>query len=144
MRVSEVMHTPAVTCAPTSTLREVGDLMERRQVGSVVVVDRVGEVAGIVTDRDIVLRGVAKGHSADIPVDGVMTRNVATVDASADVGDAATTMMKRRVRRLPVVDDDGRIHGVIALDDLVRNLGHQTDDMSDLLRAQSSSLSPEA
>ena len=143
MRVSEVMHTPAVTCAPTSTLCEVGQLMERRQVGSVIVIDRVGEVAGIVTDRDIVLRGVAMGRSGDIAVDAVMTRNVATVDAGADIADAAATMMKRRVRRLPVVDDDGRVHGLIALDDLVRNLGHQTDDVSDLLRSQSSTSLPE-
>ena len=53
-------------------------------------------------------------------------------------------MMKRRVRRLPVVDEDGRIHGLLALDDLVRNLGHQAEDVSDLLRAQSSGVSPEA
>ena len=53
-------------------------------------------------------------------------------------------MMKRRVRRLPTVDEDGRIRGLIALNDLVRNLGHQADDVSDLLRSQSSSPSPEA
>ena len=144
MRVSDVMHTPAVTCAPTSTLCEVGQLMGRRQVSSVIVLDRVGEVAGIVTDRDIVLRGVAMGRSGDIAVDAVMTRNVDTVGTGADVADAAATMMKCRVRRLPVVDDDGRVHGLVALDDLVRNLGHQANDMSDLLRSQSSSLSPEA
>ena len=144
MRVSELMHTPAVTCAPTSTLREVGQLMERRRVGSVIVIDQVGEVAGIVTDRDIVLRGVAKGRSGDIAVDTVMTRNVATVDARADVADAAATMMKRRVRRLPVVDEDGHAHGLVALDDLVRNLGHQADEMTDLLLSQSSTPSPEA
>jgi len=77
-------------------------------------------------------------------MNAVMTRNVATVGAGADVADAAATMMKCRVRRLPVVDDDGRVHGLVALDDLVRNLGHQADDMSDLLRSQSSRLSPEA
>ena len=49
-RVSDVMHMPAVTCAPTSTLCEVGQLMGRRQVGSVIVIDRVGEAAGIVMD----------------------------------------------------------------------------------------------
>jgi len=70
MRVSEIMHTPAVTCAPTMTLREVGQLMARRHVGSVVVIDRVGEEAGIVTDRDIVLRGLATGRSGVIAVDG--------------------------------------------------------------------------
>jgi signal-transduction protein with cAMP-binding, CBS, and nucleotidyltransferase domain len=136
MRVSEVMHTPAVTCARTATLREVGQLMERRRVGSVIVIDEVGEVAGIVTDRDIVLRAVSKGRSADIRVDAVMTRNVATISARADIADAAATMMKRRVRRLPVVDETGA-HGVVALDDLVRNMSRQADEMTELLRSQS-------
>jgi CBS domain-containing protein len=137
------MHTPTVTCAPITTVREVGQLMARRRVGSVVVIDEVGEVAGIVTDRDIVLRGVAQGRSGDVPVETLMTRNVATVDPRADVGDAAATMMKRGVRRLPVVDESGHAHGVVTLDDLVRNMGRQADEMSELLRVQSSTLSGE-
>lgn len=143
MRVSELMHTPAVTCAPTATVREVALLMEHRHVGSVIVIDEVGEVAGIVTDRDIVLRGVAQGRSGDIPVAAVMTANVATVDPRADIADAAATMMKRSVRRLPVVDERGHAHGLVALDDLVRNVGRQTDELSDLVRSQSpTSLAP--
>jgi signal-transduction protein with cAMP-binding, CBS, and nucleotidyltransferase domain len=144
MRVSELMHTPAVTCAPTTTLREVGQLMMRRRVGSVVVIDQVGEVAGIVTDRDIVLRGVVEGRSADVTVDTVMTRNVATIDIRADVADAAATMMKRRVRRLPVVDERGHAHGVLTLDDMLRDMGRQADELSDVVLSQSSSLSHEA
>lgn len=138
MRVSELMHTPAVTCGPTTTIREVGQLMEHRHVGSVVVIDQVGEVAGIVTDRDIVLRGVAQGRTGDVAIDTVMTRNVATIDPRADIADAAATMMKRRVRRIPVVDELGRAHGVVTLDDLVRGLGHQADEISELLLSQSS------
>ena len=143
MRVSELMHTPAVTCAPTTTLREAGQLMARRHVGSVVVIDQVGEVAGIVTDRDIVLRAVAEGRSADVTVDTVMTRNVATIDTRADIADAAATMMKRRVRRLPVVDERGHVHGVLTLDDMLRDMGRQADEMSEVLLFQSSSLSNE-
>jgi signal-transduction protein with cAMP-binding, CBS, and nucleotidyltransferase domain len=138
MRVSELMHTPVVSCAPTATVREVGVLMAQRHVGSVVIIDQVGEVAGIVTDRDIVLRGVAQGRSGDIQVDTVMTRNVATIDPGADVADAAATMMKRRVRRIPVVDRLGHAHGVVTLDDLVRGMGRQADEVSDVLLSQSS------
>ena len=138
MKVSELMHTPAVTCAPTTTLREVGQLMARRHVGSVVVIDQVGEAAGIVTDRDIVLRGVAEGRSADVMVETVMTRNLATVDVRADVADVAATMMKRRVRRLPVVDERGHVHGVVTLDDIVRDMGRQADEVNEVLLSQSS------
>jgi CBS domain-containing protein len=95
-------------------------------------------VAGIVTDRDIVLRGVAQGRSGDVQVDTVMTRNVATIDPGADVADAAATMMKRRVRRIPVVDRLGHAHGVVTLDDLVRGMGRQADEVSDVLLSQSS------
>ena len=114
MRVSELMHTPAVTCTPRDTVSAVAQLMATRNVGSIVVIDNVGEVAGIVTDRDITIRGVAEGRSGDIPVEALMTRNVALVDPRADIADAAATMMKRRVRRLPVVDDRGHVHGLVA------------------------------
>jgi signal-transduction protein with cAMP-binding, CBS, and nucleotidyltransferase domain len=138
------MHTPAVTCTPTATLREVGELMERRHVGSVIVIDEVGDVSGIVTDRDIVVRGVARGRSGDIAIDRVMTKNVVTIDARSDISDAAAMMMKRRVRRLPVVDARGHAHGMVALDDLVRHMSRQADEVSDLLLAQSSMPPPSA
>ena len=140
MRVSELMHTPAVTCTQTTTVSAVARLMADRSVGSVIVIDNVGEVAGIVTDRDITIRGVAEGRSGDIPVEQLMTRNVASVDPSADITDAAATMMKRRIRRLPVVDDRGHAHGVVALDDIIRNVARQADDVGDLLLAQTSQL----
>jgi CBS domain-containing protein len=140
MRVSELMHTPAVTCTPTTTVRAVARLMADRSVGSVVVIDRVDEIAGIVTDRDITIRGVAEGRSGDIPVELLMRRNVASIHSSADITDAAATMMKRRIRRLPVVDDRGHAHGVIALDDIVRNVARQADEVGDLLLAQTSQL----
>jgi signal-transduction protein with cAMP-binding, CBS, and nucleotidyltransferase domain len=130
------MRTPAVFCAPSTTLRETAQLMDRRHVGSVIVIDGVGEVAGIVTDRDIVLRGVARGRSADAPVDTVMTRNVTAADIHADVVEAAATMMKRGVRRLPVTDGIGHAHGLIALDDLVRHVGQEADVVRELLARQ--------
>ena len=67
MRVSNLATTPAVTCRPTDTLRAVATLMTERSVGSVVVVHDE-TVTGIVTDRDIVARGVATGLSADVAV----------------------------------------------------------------------------
>ena len=139
MRVSEIMRTPAVVCRPTTTLGEVAALMDERNVGSVVVVDKIGYVTGIVTDRDIALRGVAAGHSSEAPVESIMTRDVATVTPASDLIEAATIMQKRAVRRVPVVDDWGTLHGVVAFDDLVVNLGHETDALSDALVAQSTS-----
>ena len=135
MRVSYLLSTPAVTCEPSDTLRTVAALMADRAVGSVVVV-RNGTLAGIVTDRDIVVRGVATGLSADVAVERVMTRNVASVPIGADITEAAATMGNRKVRRLPAVDMHGRVHGVISLDDVARHLGHQVDDLAGILLAR--------
>jgi CBS domain-containing protein len=140
MRVSELMHTPTVTCTPTTTVSAVARLMATHNVGSIIIIDTVGEVAGIVTDRDIAIRGVAQGRSGDVAVEMLMTRNVASVEPGADIADAAATMMKRRVRRLPVVDERGHAHGVVALDDIVRNVARQADEVGDLLLAQTSQL----
>lgn len=139
MRVSELMHTPAVTCPSWATLGQVARLMRDRNVGCVVVVDEIGYLAGIVTDRDLALRGLAEGHSADIPIDKVMTRDVATVSVHADVTDAAAIMTKRRVRRLPAVDEQDHPHGVVTLDDLVRHLGVEADALVDTIILQTRS-----
>lgn len=136
MKVSEVMHTPAVVCRPGTTAGQAARIMADRNVGSVLVVDNVGEIAGIVTDRDIALRGVARGRSADIPVEELMTRDVASVDPRADVASAAATMIKRRVRRVPVVDEMGHAHGLVAYDDILRTLWRQGDELADVLRDQ--------
>jgi len=141
MRVSELMHTPAVTCRPNATIAEVARLMRDRNVGSVIVVDAVGYLAGIVTDRDVAVRGVGEGRSGDLAVEYVMSRNVATVPLHADVADAAGIMAKRRVRRVPVVDEEDTPHGLIALDDLVRHLGREADAVADTVMVQVTNLS---
>jgi signal-transduction protein with cAMP-binding, CBS, and nucleotidyltransferase domain len=139
MRVSELMHTPAVTCGPSATIGDVARLMRDRNVGSVLVIDGIGYLAGIVTDRDVAVRGAGEGRSADVEVEQIMSRDVATVLVHADVSDAAAIMAKRRVRRLPVVDEDDTPHGVVAFDDLVRHVGQETDSLVDTVVRQAAS-----
>lgn len=136
MRITELMRSPAVTCPETITLGQVARLMRDRNVGSVVVIDTMGYLAGIVTDRDLAVRGLGNNRSADAHVADVMTRDVATVTLHADVGDAAALMARRAVRRLPVVDEHGLPLGVVAFDDLVRHLGQRADELSDTLITQ--------
>jgi signal-transduction protein with cAMP-binding, CBS, and nucleotidyltransferase domain len=137
MRISEVMRTPAVTCRSSMSLGEVARLMSDRNVGSVLVIDQIGYLAGIVTDRDLAVRGLGRGRSADVSVDQVMTRDVATVSLHADVSDVASIMAKRAVRRVPVVDEHDQPHGIVTLDDLVRHLGTEADALSDTVLSQS-------
>jgi len=111
--------------------------METHDVGSVLVVDNIGYVTGIVTDRDLALKGAGQGHSPDVSVDTVMTRDVASVHPASDIAEVSAIMQKRGVRRVPVVDDLGKVHGMVALDDLLRNLSHEADDLTDAVLAQS-------
>jgi CBS domain-containing protein len=131
MRVANLMHTPAVVCRPDSTLRQVAHLMGERNVGSVVVIDNIGYLTGIVTDRDIALRGPGSGRSADVPVSAIMSRDVAAVSPQSDANEALAVMQKRGVRRVPVVDDMGRVHGVVSVDDVIRELTHEADTVYD-------------
>ena len=140
MSINEVMHSPAVTCPSSTTVGEVARLMRDRNVGSVLVLDKTEYLIGIVTDRDLAVRGMAEERSADLPVEQVMSRDVATVSIHADISEAASIMAKRTVRRVPVVDDHRRPHGMITLDDLVRHLGTEADALADTVVLQASRL----
>lgn len=140
MSISDVMHSPAVTCPSSATMGEVARLMRDRNIGCVLVLDDTGYLVGIVTDRDLAVRGVAEGRSGDLPVEEVMSRDVATVSIHADAAEAGSIMAKRTVRRVPVVDDHRRPHGMVTLDDLVRHLGTEADALADTIVLQSTRL----
>jgi signal-transduction protein with cAMP-binding, CBS, and nucleotidyltransferase domain len=118
MQLSTSMRTPAVTCSPNATLSQVARTMEFEEVGSVVVLTDDGEIAGIVTDRDLVVRALAREASADAAVASVMSAPVITVHEHEDVYDAAAKMARAGCRRLPVVNATGQLQGVVAFDDI--------------------------
>jgi CBS domain-containing protein len=93
--------------------------MRKNNVGSLVVVDEHRRPMGIVTDRDIVLRGVAEGAGPGEAVDVTMTQDLVTAFEHDDIFDVATAMATRACRRIPVLADDGALVGVVALDDLI-------------------------
>jgi signal-transduction protein with cAMP-binding, CBS, and nucleotidyltransferase domain len=93
--------------------------MEASGCGTLVVLDR-HKVAGILTDRDIVLALARTNHSpATVAVKEAMTRNVYVCSPDEIVSSALTRMGNARIRRLPVVDADGRVEGVVSIDDIV-------------------------
>jgi len=109
-----------VSVRPDSTVREAARLMRENRVGSVVVLDEAGRLAGILTERDIAYRVVAEGRSYDTLVGEVMTRDVITIREDATIAEAARLMIGLGVRHLPVVDVNGRVIGVVSLRDLAR------------------------
>ncbi|MFE2070034.1 cyclic nucleotide-binding/CBS domain-containing protein [Streptomyces sp. NPDC059467] len=117
MKVCEAMTAPPVTVAPGVRLAEAVRRMAEASVGSVLVVDDEGALVGIVTDRDIALRGLGGGLDRDAEVDAVMSARVVTVDAGDDLQAAYRTFRRTGVRRLPVLEL-GRVVGVLTIDDL--------------------------
>jgi CBS domain-containing protein len=120
MLVRECLRTAPVTVPPGCTLEEAGQLLGSHQVGSLLVVDG-GRLAGIVTDRDIAVRGVGAGKPASATVDAVMTADPVTIQGSADVFAAITVFKTANARRLPVLEDKD-LAGIISVDDLLLSL----------------------
>ena len=125
--VGRLMTAPPVTVAPDVTLAEATRLMAETAVGSLLVVED-GTLLGIVTDRDLALRGLGEGLPPAGRIDAVMSPRVVTLDAGDEIHEAYRTFRRTGVRRLPVLDD-GRPVGVLTLDDLLLDVFRRLADL---------------
>jgi len=125
MLVKEIMSTNIVALAPDNTILDAAKAMQAHNIGCMPVCQPGGRIAGIITDRDIVVRTIAgNGDPKTTAVKDVMTKNVITAEPDMDVDVAADIMAKNKIRRLPVVQN-GSIVGMIAIGDLAtRNIFH--------------------
>jgi CBS domain-containing protein len=119
MKISELMTTDVQTVGADQTIREAAGFMLRAEAGSIPVTDG-DRVIGIITDRDIAVRGVAEGRSHDTPVRDLMSDGIICARDDDDVEDVAERMSREQVRRLPVLDADERLVGIVSLGDLAR------------------------
>ena len=120
MILKELMTQPVETIAADTTIRQAADKMATLDVGVLPVTEDGGGkgVAGIVTDRDIVVRGIARNHNPDTAmVREIMTTDVQSVSSETDVQEAADLMRKKQIRRL-IVEDGGKLSGIVSLGDL--------------------------
>jgi CBS domain-containing protein len=116
--VREVMSAAPETVTPETTLADAAKVMDRADIGDVLIVDGTGQLRGIVTDRDIAVRAVAEGRDPNTTtVEEIMTPTVETISSSATVREAIEAMRRHDIRRLPVVDGGSPI-GVVSLGDL--------------------------
>jgi CBS domain-containing protein len=129
MRTIEAVRRSGVGIGPERTIREAARIMEQSGVGALAVVDGQ-QLVGIVTDRDLVRRGLACDVPADARVDAVMSAPVVTIDADADLHDTFALFRTHGIRRLAIVRA-GRFVGMITIDDLLIDLAA---DLSDLAR----------
>ena len=119
MQVSEIMTTRTITVEPASTVKEAAALMNKHNIGAVPVVEN-GDVRGMLTDRDIVLRCVSEGRDAcSLKVSDICSGGAVSVKPTQSVRDAMHLMSSEQVRRLPVVDG-GKLVGILSMADIAR------------------------
>lgn len=129
----DVFSTKLVTATRTETLSSVARQMREHNVGSVVIVEGRKPV-GMVTDRDLALALGADGVGPQTSVESVMTKPVETIPDGAGIFAATQCMRDAGVRRLPVVDKEGHLAGIVSIDDLIRLLGRELFNLSEGVR----------
>jgi len=125
MNIKEIMSKNVEIVVPDTLLAEVAKKMQASDCGSVLV-GKDDRLLGVITDRDLALRCVAESHHpAETTAEQVMTKEILYCRDTDSVEDVALNMTKNKVRRLPVLDKDKRLVGIISLGDLAV---HSTDD----------------
>lgn len=121
MIVKELMSTKIYFAKINAVVSDVAALMKQYDIGFIPICDNRGSLLGAVTDRDIVLRGILN-HSVPpsrLPVSEIMSKNIASVNTDMDVHDAACIFSEKKVRRLPVLENE-KLVGILSLSDLAR------------------------
>jgi len=134
MQLRDIMTTNVATVSTLDNAFEVAERMEQLNVGAIPVVD--GEnLVGMITDRDLVLRGYAQKRSGSFSVEGLMTKDIVVGTPDMSVDEAAQLMAQKQIRRLPVVEN-GKLVGIVSIGDLavrsnsVHNAGHALSQIS--------------
>jgi CBS domain-containing protein len=122
MKCDELMTKDPSCCVPTDTAFDAAQLMKSENVGSIPIVDGQ-KLVGIVTDRDLAMKVVAEGLDPKAKkVQDVMTTDIVSCHTGASVDDVIALMEKHQVRRIPIVDDQDRLVGIVAQADIATRL----------------------
>ena len=129
MKARDLMTPQPCCCSPDDSLTEVASMMRDNDCGSVPVVE-AGKVVGIVTDRDLAVRALARGLAGDATVRDVMTPSPECCGEDDDIHNVERVMSERQVRRVPIVNADGGCVGIVSQADLARAT-HSRSNVSD-------------
>jgi len=126
MKNSDIMTKDLIYSRPSDMVSDVAQLMKDEDIGPVLIVDDSNDgkrLVGIVTDRDLAIKVVGEGSDPqNTRVEDVMTESLVTVRASDDVQSAMQAMAQNQLRRIPVVDDNGQLVGIISQADVATRL----------------------
>jgi CBS domain-containing protein len=126
MQVKEIMTTDPACCTPDSTLQRVAELMVENDCGEIPIVENIANMVpvGVITDRDITCRTVAKGLNPLVMTAGdCMTTPCVTVTPDMSLDECCRRMEENQIRRVPVVDASGACCGIVALADIAKHAG---------------------
>jgi CBS domain-containing protein len=135
MKTIETFVKKVITVHPDTSLSAVARIMEEHNVGAVVIAQNQKPI-GLVTDRDLALQLGARGISPQTPVHQVMSQPLQTIYRDEGVFDATQAMMEHGRRRLPVLDDEGLLVGLVTLDDLLRVLSRELSNLAQGIKSE--------
>ena len=122
--IQDAMTSAPKTVEPNTTVEEAARTMGSENVGSLPIVDG-DRLVGVVTDRDLAIRVLAEGKDGGTTVGEIASKDVVTIDPQQGLEEAARLMAEHQLRRLPVVEEDGKLVGILAQADLAK-LGHDS------------------
>jgi len=122
MKIKDVMSTNVEVATPNASLREIARRMQGRDCGCVLIA-KDDRLIGVITDRDLVIRGISEGHNPqNTRAEDIMTKKILYCRQSDEIAETALNMTRNKVRRLPVLDENKRLVGIVSLGDLAANL----------------------
>jgi CBS domain-containing protein len=144
MRIMPVKNlaVDVTTASKDASVKELAQTMLDEELGDLVIAEDDRPV-GIVTDRDIALAVARYDDLSDLTAEDVMTPDPVTIHEDATAVDLPATMAEGRIRRIPVVDDDGVLVGIATLDDVVATVGEMMDDVATVIESQSREFEPD-
>ncbi len=119
MLVQQCMTKDVCTISPDTPIRRAAEVMAEKDLGSVPVADN-DKLVGMVTDRDIAVRGIGCGFGPEARASEVMTRELLYCNSTDDIEDVLENMASLQIRRLPVIDENKQLAGIVSIGDLVK------------------------
>ena len=122
MKIKDCMESNVYYLKPENTIQDCAQMMSSNHIGCVPICDDNKKIVGLVTDRDIILRSIAWDKNIKTtPLSEIMSTNVCCCNSNFEISEAQEIMRKNQIRRLPIVNDNKEIIGIITLGDLAKN-----------------------
>ncbi|MBU3896908.1 MAG: CBS domain-containing protein [Nanoarchaeota archaeon] len=134
MLIKDVMNINVKTIKPTDSVKNAAEKMTKNHIGSLVVISTEGQVKGIITERDILSDVVALGGDCtNTKVEEIMTTNIITISPENTLEETAKEMTENKIKKLPVIDEVGKIVGIVTASDLVAYEQKMIEKLAELL-----------